>query len=372
MGDIDLTGESDRPYDNEDYDVPKSRVFKKQSTSMVDRMQEGFNKDYEALLVQCKSFWWVSLLGLLVLLTMISIIFATNRTWTFDRVSENIVSHGSGIDVEIHNSSNLILHQTLKFDRFDVMYVRYPNSSSHGSETLLNIGNPNNFQTVIHSKDSISFSVPNSHTKVFGTEGVVARITSDGMTIASGGLYPMFGSFVVSDRRIKTNITDIEEHQCVSNIMKLVPREYHYIPYWNSIAKRNESSKIRGFISQEVEKVLPNAIKDSVVKIQDTTIKDFKNIRKEDIITELVGTAKYMVRLSIEMYVFGICSSPYPDQLSANNTEIMHTLCDCLDASDPGKTKCMCNQISLLCESDSESIACNNRNPVLRTCLLCI
>jgi len=61
---------------------------------------------------------------------------------------------------------------------------------------------------------------------------------------------------VVSDRRIKTNIVDVEDDSALMMFRKLKPKTYEYV---DKIQKGKES--VYGFIAQEVQEVLPRATK---------------------------------------------------------------------------------------------------------------
>ena len=58
-----------------------------------------------------------------------------------------------------------------------------------------------------------------------------------------------------SDRRIKKNITEIDDSNALETLRKLNPTTYNYID-----KTRNTRGKVIGFIAQEVAEVLPNAV----------------------------------------------------------------------------------------------------------------
>jgi hypothetical protein len=66
------------------------------------------------------------------------------------------------------------------------------------------------------------------------------------------------GSYIFSDRRIKDNIVDVEDDQCLQKIRLLKPKNY---TYKDTVAKG--SAPVWGFIAQEVSEVLDYAVEKS-------------------------------------------------------------------------------------------------------------
>ena len=61
---------------------------------------------------------------------------------------------------------------------------------------------------------------------------------------------------IVSDKRIKTNIQDINDDNALQMIMKIEPKTYEYI---DKFEKGNQ--RVYGFIAQQIKEVIPEAIK---------------------------------------------------------------------------------------------------------------
>ena len=59
-----------------------------------------------------------------------------------------------------------------------------------------------------------------------------------------------------SDRRIKTNIVDIDDDKALSILRKIQPKTYDYV---DKIQRGN--ANVIGFIAQEIKEILPNAVK---------------------------------------------------------------------------------------------------------------
>ena len=80
--------------------------------------------------------------------------------------------------------------------------------------------------------------------------------TTHGIGIrTTGGVYSSTGSIISSDRRIKTNITEINDASSLDKIRLLKPSYYNYIDTTD-----RTSSVVEGFIAQEVKEVLPYAV----------------------------------------------------------------------------------------------------------------
>jgi hypothetical protein len=74
---------------------------------------------------------------------------------------------------------------------------------------------------------------------------------------------------VFSDKRIKTNILDLSDNECLKKLRLLKPCKYEYI---DKVSKG--SSRVYGFIAQEVEEVIPYSVDNTRHEI----IPDYYNI----------------------------------------------------------------------------------------------
>ena len=70
-----------------------------------------------------------------------------------------------------------------------------------------------------------------------------------------GRIYAEIGFVVSSDLRIKTDISSVDDDRALNQVNQLQCKEYHYID-----PERRRPLKTIGFISQDVEEVLPNAV----------------------------------------------------------------------------------------------------------------
>lgn len=92
------------------------------------------------------------------------------------------------------------------------------------------------------------------------------------------------------DIRVKENIKRLDD-KFLEKLCNLNLFEYNYT---SDYSKNNE--KMYGLIAQNVEKVIPEAIKTKSVKIQDKNIDDFKTISQNTLITYLIGSMQQLTK----------------------------------------------------------------------------
>ena len=115
-----------------------------------------------------------------------------------------------------------------------------------------------------------------------------------------------------SDRRIKTNIESANTTVLLAHINALRVCHYNYTEHYLRHAQKLQSENL-GFIAQEVEEVIPNAVNTIANKVLQTTVvnhtsdtlshviletlENFKSVNKQLIFTELVGAVQELSRL---------------------------------------------------------------------------
>lgn len=86
-----------------------------------------------------------------------------------------------------------------------------------------------------------------------------------------------------SDARLKTRITPVSEVESLENILNLSVRDYTW---------KNDGRRQRGFIAQEVEKIIPDAVQ----KVNETegkhSLEDLRLLNLDPIIVDLVGAVQ--------------------------------------------------------------------------------
>ena len=97
------------------------------------------------------------------------------------------------------------------------------------------------------------------------------------------------GSCCVSDIRMKKNIKNVDRQQSMNKILALQPVEYDYIDNYLKVDHWVLNTTKVGFIAQDLEKEVPNAVKSMEKKINGVVIKDFRGIINSDFSIEMVG-----------------------------------------------------------------------------------
>ena len=119
----------------------------------------------------------------------------------------------------------------------------------------------------------------------------------------SSFLFPFFGIFIPSDERIKTNVTAMDGMQALKNVMALQPKTYNYEDWWyeqlGEEGSQSDKPKRRGFIAQDVEKVLPNSVKKTKMALNGEMVDDFRDLRKEDLVVDAISAIQTLVYESI-------------------------------------------------------------------------
>lgn len=90
---------------------------------------------------------------------------------------------------------------------------------------------------------------------VSSTDRPVTSINANWGLIVTNGSILIHGLGIVSDKRIKTNIKDVEGNDCLTILRKLQPKIYNYIDY-----QTNGSGSKFGFIAQEMESIFPSCV----------------------------------------------------------------------------------------------------------------
>lgn len=86
-----------------------------------------------------------------------------------------------------------------------------------------------------------------------GDHGNVGIFADDDI-MTHGYVLSIGGSFTASDRRIKTDIVDIDDGMALQTLRQLQPKQYKYIDTY-----KNTSDPVWGFIAQEVRETLPHS-----------------------------------------------------------------------------------------------------------------
>ena len=98
----------------------------------------------------------------------------------------------------------------------------------------------------------------------------------------------------ISDNRIKTNIVDANNLDCMNIVRNLSLKKYNY-EAGSEHEIENGGATVTGLIAQEVSSVLPHAVKTSTGLLPDgSIINDFNYLKKNYIYMEMLGAIKYL------------------------------------------------------------------------------
>jgi hypothetical protein len=97
--------------------------------------------------------------------------------------------------------------------------------------------------------------------------------------------------FTSSDERIKEDIKLTDLSLCLSNIKNLDIYDYNLVNSSNNIVNNNINNNKTGFVAQQVESIIPNAI--NVNNLHG--YEDFRSIDTSVILANLVGAVKMLI-----------------------------------------------------------------------------
>ncbi len=208
---------------------------------------------------------------------------------------------------------------------------------------------------------------------LLGEDGLKVLIEPFGVHVASV-FVPFFGIFIPSDERIKTNVTDLDPFEAIRNVLSLRPRTYHYTESWyemlNEEGEQSEHPKRRGFIAQEVREVLPNSVKESAIHLDGETLRDFLDVRKEDIVTEVVSATQTLYYNSIINLAY-LESLIEPGSVAKRaSPSFVQNRTQCIEENVPeDRANCVCVGRAAFCEETGRDTPyCDRTHPLETLC----
>ena len=117
-----------------------------------------------------------------------------------------------------------------------------------------------------------------------------------------GGSYWAGDYYVSSDSRIKKDIEELEDQECLQKILQLKPCKYRYI----DDSKNKSDGKVYGFIAQEIKEVFPEAV--SIQKeclpnvMKKASITDKNKITLLESLQEITETIELQIDMEISIY----------------------------------------------------------------------
>jgi hypothetical protein len=104
--------------------------------------------------------------------------------------------------------------------------------------------------------DETNFIIGNNSSGFVNPQFIINKgAPINSLVVSENGYVYNNGTIVSSDRRIKTDIENISDEECLNKINSLNVVKYNYTD-----PSLNGNNKVIGFIAQEVEKVVPEAV----------------------------------------------------------------------------------------------------------------
>ncbi|KAL3656149.1 hypothetical protein V7S43_019037 [Phytophthora oleae] len=134
------------------------------------------------------------------------------------------------------------------------------------------------------STEEALFENPSSNT----ADGIVFRVRNDMVVGTVPAQFPQVIS--PSDRRIKTNIEDVDEDDILQRLQSLEIKQYRYTDEWRRI-RGIEDSVVRGVIAQQAHETFPEyvSVGDFYLNESDFSLMNFHQIDKQKVILDLVA-----------------------------------------------------------------------------------
>lgn len=343
------------------------------------------------------NFWrWLWILFVIggVIVAIVALVNSlSDGHWKKDDMTGNIISKSDNADVEIRNGNDFIFHDKIlhsgintaieKLDNFIPIIPFLPN----GDDFIF--GDQQVVYTRLQAGLAIGFRLGSQATfPLLFEPGLQVLIQPFGVHISSPFFSPI-GTFVASDERVKKNISNMDIKEGILNVIKLQPKTYYYVDeFYEALGlnsddglSQEQKPKRRGFISQQVETILPNSVRETIFNLVETgPMEDFKDLRKEDLIVEIVSSIHYI----IYQYIIDIVNSmdvninqspfeEYVDQfpewaISMRNCVIQQQV----DKNIKEKALCTCKEWKEICVNHPNIGLCNQNHPLREKCNLII
>jgi hypothetical protein len=157
-------------------------------------------------------------------------------------------------------------------------------------------GNSMSFTRSVYIQGALGVgtSQPRAPLEVYSKGSNSFSIMSEGNLSVWAQLYANQGTLVSSDSRIKKNIKDIDDTTSLDILRNLNPKTYQYI----DLSRTHET--IYGFISQDIEKILPYAV--SYIKQRIPNIYDFATVNQDILVFDNFNTNNLCYDASNNVY----------------------------------------------------------------------
>ncbi len=299
---------------------------------------------------------------------IVALVFAvTNQHWRFDDLTNHLVSRHQDIDVEVRAGSDLIVHDRVLHSGTDVMLDKVflsPTLQLFPPGQDLLFGDRSVPYSRLQAGLAIGLrlgtdSVLTPPGILFGEDGLKVLVEPFGVHVASA-FFPVVGVFVPSDARIKTDVRHMDGAEALRNVLALRPRTYHYTDEWYDgvlhATAEERAVRRRGFVAQELRRVLPNSVRNTTYLLGGKMVDDFMDVRKEDIVTDVVGALQLMLCMDVLDVAYAVVDAAQTDNLRR-----------CISQQDR-EIHPMCEAASCVCMTDSVDELCRLPTPPARMC----
>ena len=191
----------------------------------------------------------------------------------------------NSINIYIAVSGSASIQRTIDYQHFSLEPV-YTTSLSNSMSFTRSV--------YIEGALGVGTSQPRAPLEVYSKSSTLYSIISEGNLSVVGQLYANQGTLVSSDSRIKKNIKDIDDTTSLDILRNLNPKSYQYI----DLTRTHET--IYGFISQDIEKILPYAV--SFVKQRIPNIYDFATVNQDILVFDNFNTNNLCYDASNNVY----------------------------------------------------------------------
>lgn len=325
---------------------------------------------------------WILWAIALTVAVIVALVFAADFHWERDSITSNIISKHTNADVEVRSGNDLVVHNRIIHSGSDVMAEKItfspPVFFPTGDDFVF--GDQNIAYARLQAGLAIGFRLGTFSgiaPGMFLQPDLKVLIEPAGVHISSF-LFPFFGIFIPSDERIKTNITDMDSVQALRNVLSLRPKTYYYEDWWYEQLGEDDDQfskpKRRGFVAQDVEKVLPNSVKEINMALNGKMTEDFRDLRKEDLVTEVVSAVQHIYYESVleTAYTVFYPGDPF-SQVNGGNS--IPTWAEpgraCFNAtfSSQIQVECVCDKVKTICQTNTGIQLCDIGHPLQKKCL---
>lgn len=109
-------------------------------------------------------------------------------------------------------------------------------------------------------------------------------------------------SCCTSDLRAKTNISRVDTRTDLETILSVPDRvSFQYTPAYQASDKSVDGGEYSGFIAQELEEVIPRAVRQTKHMLDGEMVEDFRRVTLDRMVPYLVGAVKELYKQNMEL-----------------------------------------------------------------------